>query len=275
MGDITITVNAIQGIPVSSTPPTAGQVLQFNGTEYVPATLPFINPQSISGLQLWLRSDIGITLSGSEVVSWMDQSGTGDINKNMNGGGSALNPTINSSDADYNSYPSVNFLQSSSQYMLSVGNWSIPLGQPFTVFIVGNDDGNTSNNQCYFSNTASTNPSMFVYSPSGPFVYLMEASSICYTAIQPTGDPEVFRMEYNSPNSTMSISTATPNISSQNTGSTTLGTNGFVLGAYNNDTACLNGKLVEVIVYDNILSSVEVAQVQNYLSARYSISIGP
>lgn len=52
MSDIKKRVTAIQGIPVSSTPPTVGQVLQFNGTEYVPTTLPvFFSPNNISGLQ--------------------------------------------------------------------------------------------------------------------------------------------------------------------------------------------------------------------------------
>lgn len=41
MGDVKKRVTAIQGFPVSSTPPTIGQVLQFNGTEYVPTTLSF------------------------------------------------------------------------------------------------------------------------------------------------------------------------------------------------------------------------------------------
>ena len=37
-----------------------------------------VNPiESISGLTVWLRSDVGVTTSGSEVTTWQDQSGNG------------------------------------------------------------------------------------------------------------------------------------------------------------------------------------------------------
>jgi hypothetical protein len=39
-------------------------------------TTPF-SPSDITGLSLWLKADAGITLSGSNVTSWADQSGNG------------------------------------------------------------------------------------------------------------------------------------------------------------------------------------------------------
>jgi hypothetical protein len=37
---------------------------------------PFV-PTDLSGLSLWLKADAGITLSGSDVTAWADQSGNG------------------------------------------------------------------------------------------------------------------------------------------------------------------------------------------------------
>jgi hypothetical protein len=41
-----------------------------------PPFTPF-SPASISGLALWLKADAGVTLSGSNVTGWADQSGNG------------------------------------------------------------------------------------------------------------------------------------------------------------------------------------------------------
>src|ERR1700722_7818186 len=131
MSDIKKRVVAIQGVPVSSVLPTIGQVLMFNGEEYVPTDLPSFLPTNIAGLQLWLRSDKGVSLSGGSVSAWADQSGTGDSNKNLIGAGGSASPTYNSSDSSYNNYPSINFTATSSQYMNSVGTWTSPIAQPF------------------------------------------------------------------------------------------------------------------------------------------------
>jgi len=38
---------------------------------------PAFSPTDLSGLSLWLKADAGITLSGSDVTAWADQSGNG------------------------------------------------------------------------------------------------------------------------------------------------------------------------------------------------------
>lgn len=277
MGDIKKRVTAIQGIPVSSTPPTVGQVLQFNGTEYIPTTLPiFFLPTDLGGLELWLRSDRGVTLSGSEVTAWADQSGTGDSNKNMTGAGGSANPTYNSSDSSYNHYPSVNFAGASSQYMNST-TWATTIAQPYTMFIVGNDDG-TATTQVFVGGATNTQPWFFVDGS----VYAIVAgysggSGVLDSTITNTVVPKVFRAEFNGSSSTVSVSTATSNVTgSVNAASVGAGTGGVYLGvdAEYESGHWLNGKIVEVIVYNSILSAMNVALVQNYLGSKYNITIG-
>lgn len=70
MSDFTITpgtVEAIQTIPVSSTAPTTNQVLEYNGTEYVPTNLPTSLPPSGSA-----GGDLGGTYPNPTVVSVAD-----------------------------------------------------------------------------------------------------------------------------------------------------------------------------------------------------------
>lgn len=54
---------------------------------------------------MWLRSDLGITLAGSVLSAWADQSGNG-LSFTAAGAG---RPTYDSSDADAGNYPSVGF----------------------------------------------------------------------------------------------------------------------------------------------------------------------
>jgi len=47
----------------------------------IQASTKSFSPKNISGLSLWLKSDAGVTLSGSNVTAWADQSGNGnDVN---------------------------------------------------------------------------------------------------------------------------------------------------------------------------------------------------
>jgi hypothetical protein len=272
MSDIKKRVTAIQGIPVSSVPPTIGQVLMFNGIEYVPTTLTTFLPTNVPGLELWLRSDKGVTLSGSMVTGWADQSGTGDTNKNMVGGGGSANPTYNTSDSSYNNYPSINFADASSQFMNS-GTWTTSIAQPYTIFVVGNDDGTSgAGAEVFVGGATVTNP--WFYNNAG--LYSLLAGGTDFTSISATGIPEVFRGEYNGSSSTLSVSKTTPNTSGTvGAGSIGAGTSGVWLGTDEQyeSSHFLNGKIVEVIVYNSILSSSNVALVQNYLSARYAIAI--
>jgi len=43
----------------------------------IQASTKSFSPKNISGLSLWLKSDAGVTLSGSNVTAWADQSGNG------------------------------------------------------------------------------------------------------------------------------------------------------------------------------------------------------
>lgn len=67
-------------------------------------SLPY--PFSLGNIELYLRADTGVTLNGSTVSAWADQSGYG---RNFSQGTSTKQPTYSSSDANFSNKPSISF----------------------------------------------------------------------------------------------------------------------------------------------------------------------
>ena len=276
MGDITKRVTAIQGIPVSSTPPTLGQVLQFNGTEYVPTTLPILfSPTNIPELQLWLRADLGVTFNGGNVSGWYNQSGVVDTNRDMVQVTSANQPIFNSANSSYNNQPTLDFTQSSSQFLNSVGNWSPDLAPSYTVIMVGNDAGTSGSNQyCWFSPNSSPGP-FFYLGETGYGYSIQNGISYTFTNIYSAGAPSFVMIEFNSSgtdtfrlNADTIPATGTFSLTNNN-----IGTNGFTLGLATG--VYLTGSIAEIMVYNGILSTSNRGLIEDYITSRYGIAIGP
>lgn len=63
-------------------------------------------PTSLSGLQAWWKSGVGVTLNSTTVSQWDDQSGNGN---NLTQGTAANQPTYNATDANWNGLASISF----------------------------------------------------------------------------------------------------------------------------------------------------------------------
>ena len=82
--------------PVSR--PATGRRIDIRRANLYGGAAPF-TPASLSGLILWLRADLGITLAGAKVSAWADQSGNGnDFTQAVD----ARRPTFTASDANFN-----------------------------------------------------------------------------------------------------------------------------------------------------------------------------
>lgn len=272
MSDTKTIVTAIQGVPVSSTQPTTGQVLQFDGVEYVPTTLPtFFSPTNISGLQLWLRADLGVTLNGSQVSQWNDQSNIGDTNRNVFQTTSGQQPTLNAVDAYYNNQSTLSFASASNQVLQS-GAWSPAISEPYTIFIIGNDDGSEIAQDWL---AASSNPGPVMQdNGTGYYWSLYNGTNLDGPSGGADNAPLVFAAAFNGSSSTISISTFTPYATGSLGTPIQLGALGVWLGSAGEYPHYLNGKIAEVIVYDSVLSPMNLCNILTYIEGRYSITIG-
>jgi hypothetical protein len=126
-GDDTDTITC-KVLATNAAGPAAGYITTSNsaliGAGWTPASLG-------SALRLWLKADTGITLNGSTVAAWADQSGNG---LNLAQATGAKQPTYNAT--GLNSRPAVSFVPASDTFLLSARDAAFNLGNNTSWFIV-------------------------------------------------------------------------------------------------------------------------------------------
>jgi hypothetical protein len=221
-------------------------------------------PDKILGPSLlaWYRSDKGVTVTGSGVSTWADQSGTGDANKNAVQAVDANRPPLVASDANFNNLPSINFAATK---FLKTGVWAVAMAGPTTVFIVGMT---TSNGTCWYVNSLG-NP-MGMFSAASNFK-MTDEGSVLASGASTANIPSIMVCVFNDPSSTIAVRQNTP----QNTGLAGTGAaTGLTLGAFQDGSANLIGQMTEVIVANGPVSAGKIARVTAYASLRYAIAQG-
>jgi hypothetical protein len=227
-----------------------------------PTPPPSFLPTDIAGIELWLRADLGISPTGGPVAAWADQSGTADLNKNVTQAVGSQQPTLNSSDPAYNNQATLSFNSTDSQFMQS-GAWASPLPEPETIFIVGNFSGAAVSQ--YISDSLAENQRV-VFNNSGASNGCLYAGSFLDSGTPLSASPTILVGVFNGVTSSIYVSKRSPNMTG-NSGTPPSRTGLTVAGA----AAFLNGKVAEVIIYNNILSGSDFTKVLNYLSVRYAI----
>ena len=241
-------------------------IIKKNTTFKIPRTPPI----SFLGLALWLKADAGVTLSGSDVTAWADQSGNGN-NASSSGG---TRPTFVSN--TLNSKPVLRFDGAGQKMALtsSIG------GTAYTIFIVCKNNDNT-------------NGSMFFWSTDENYAkYIGSVTSTSYNASarnkfilseNDVGSGEgdsIIAWSSTAVNNNYFIGTAMQNgggkaYSNGSGGTDSLGTfagsNTFnLIGGYEFGYE-LDGDVAEIIAYNRALTISERQQVEAYLNSKYQI----
>lgn len=206
---------------------------------------------------LWLRADAGITLA-TGVSQWNDMSGGG-ANATQSTG--TLQPTYNASDSSYGHQPTMSYLGSSAQYLIG----TLTLIQPYTVIIVGENDAAASGGFFGGSGTAGG----VVYSTAGQLIQLYSGSVLTGTAS--IAGPCAIAAIFNGGNSAAYVNSSTTANVTGSAGTTAFGST-YGLGSNNGAPASLTGKIAEVMVFNNALSSAQISQVFKYIASRYKLT---
>jgi hypothetical protein len=228
-------------------------------------------PLNIAGLSLWLKADAGVTLSGTNVTAWADQSGN-ERNATVIG-----SPVFNASDRNGNPTISLSTISGTPRLFSLASN---PMGASgstaFSVQFTESVCNGSSNNGAIFGNFGeSSTGTHFPYHDC--FVYDAFATTIRKGGTtSPATLANTFSLySVKSTNNSFKsfvnqlsmVSTAT------NTYSNSIGGNGTLYigrqtagGTYN-----YYGKIAEVLVYNSFLSDNDQATVEAYLKNKYAL----
>jgi hypothetical protein len=232
------------------------------GGNYIPPTPPStFNPTDLSNLALWLRSDLGITLNGSNVSAWADQSGNGN-NFSANSAG----PLYTGSDSSFGGQPSLGGA--------SNADWLIG---PTTENIIGASSTAAEYFMAILPDNTSDHPISQGFSDLTYFYFSGQIYDSFYTTPRVNGlssGVSSGSFVYNA-NSSGSNWNAFVNGSSifSSTSQTFNFINDINFTLFGALSAIWQGKMAEIIVYSRVLTSIERGQVNTYLSSRYGITI--
>lgn len=212
----------------------------------------------LSGCVLWLRADLGITLSGSNVSGWADQSGNGN---NASQGTSANQPSYNVADSQYGGRPTVQF--SGSQFMSLASHFP---AQPFTVYIVGQSTSGTGQQEMFAD--SGHNVSLLI-ATGGSTSWSMYAG----TALVSSGNTrqnvaQAFAMVFNGASSKLYVNSSSSGFSGSPGTSNPSGTE--TIGASTNGSGNrLIGKIAELAVFNQAHSQADVNFAFSSLASDY------
>lgn len=227
-------------------------------------------PGSISNLGLWLDAALGITLNGSDVSAWADQSGNGNHATQATG---SRQPAYNATGAP-NSLPSLDFT-TADRHMLSCTTNLLGGLTGFSFFIVLKRPSTVTNTISFSGENAVCTEQVVTdlsYTYAADATYANVASSntdwlLRSIIFEGSGVTNADRHKVfeNAIQKTLSFSGTVATV--------TVASTFFLIGNYFSDLNVWDyeGQIAEIIVYTRTLTGAEQTQINDYLMDKYSI----
>lgn len=248
---------------------------------FIPLFFTAQTPGGVTGnLELWLKADAGVTVSGTKVTQWDDQSGN---NRHHTQGTDLNRPDyINSTDPYlFNHQPTLRFNRTN-QNRLETPSYNSSLTNSVYLFVVSRLEtgsgygGNTwhttysFNSDCLHSHWFGTNTRARISCAERNASDLQVTYALnSYILPKGTGtlDPSP-RIFWNGSSATVAKT------------SYTINNNTFTVGSDRNYTDFMNGDIAEVIIYNGTsttsnIPADDLAKIQSYLALKYGISLDP
>lgn len=208
---------------------------------------------------------MGITLNTTNVSGWADQSGTGDINKDVVQATAGLQPAYTAVDATYNSKPTIGFTGSQ---RLRSGTWTSTQNQAFTRMVIGHGASDGTNNY-FMDNITGTQAAIIANSGGGLDLY--DGATLTATGVLPATPQAIVTVD-NGGSSKIYANARTV----KNTGAAGAGViTGTTIGNYQGGGAfALTGSIAEVVIWNGALTQAQIEAALAYAGSRYNITIG-
>lgn len=241
--------------------PATGRRIDVRRSQIYGGAAPF-TPASLSGLILWLRADMGITLAGAKVSAWADQSGNAN---DFAQGVDADRLTYTASDADFLGQP-------------SLSGTSIAAGLTRSNFAQGEGIVSLGVYARFSANTVAC----LLHADNGQRAAINNNVTGLFDVTRLNGGLNTRRLAGAALNTNYSRIGVVP-CSTASTDDPTLYTNGVAGGVVASSTATdavipantwrvgfrLEGKIAEVFAYNRALTAAEALQLHTYMLGRF------
>jgi len=248
--------------------------------------VPIPSPGNVStDLQLWMKANVGTTLTGTDVDSWTDQSpngftatSEGTTDAQIITDGLNFNPTLRFAGAEFLNLgnPAALDLQPNSDEMTIIT--MVVTGGASTGTVISKADDFDRNYQVWFGtadrvlhHTLGRDSGGADTSVRYGTIYALNEPKITAGVVANTGDPFTRLTPYMNgvlDPSAVNEGTSTGSVAADVLiGATrqTVNTGSFYL---------YNGDIAEIIVYDRALTTTELQKVQSYLAIKYGVTLG-
>jgi len=231
--------------------------------------LNFSVPSDLEGLQLWLDADDSstITEAGGLVSAWNDKSGQGN---NATQGTGSKQPTT---EATTENGKNVLDFDGGDTLVLPAALDSIP-NSAHTMFVVSNrsTEAATTNAIVSISAVAATRTVMFYSSVAGRVSYRNAGSASADNSSNTNTNMQILRGTFDGASTvTSTVDNNTP-VSSATAAAAADADTGTI-GSRADTDLYLTGSISEILIYDRVLTSAEITNVETYLSNKWGITI--
>ena len=238
----------------------------------------FFDLKKISGLALWLKADAGVTLAGSNVTAWADQSENGENATTENGGAdspifvsSAQNskPAIQFNNSDLNgtsfmriASPAFNLKNSTAFFVAKQIN-QLVFARLFAFLSLDGDDYATNDGMAVLYNNFADPRQFQIESNFGSAfenASNYEAFGVASYTITSGGLITPFF------NSIAGTTYTNEDMSATNSSDALIAQGSQLLGG-----SSLDGQIAEIVIYSRVLTTPERQEVEAYLNSKYAI----
>lgn len=227
--------------------PTRGARSSFGAASFT--------PKSIATIRAWYRADLGVTLNGSTVSAWADQSGNA---YNLTQSTAGQQPLYSASDAAWSNKPSIAF--DGVDDVLQLNGEVVPTGSDWSIWIACNIVGGFYAIGQYYATAYAfynhANPGLD--GATGAFSSSLTPAS-AWTVTYDNTSKVASEFQKTTAKGTQTVTTLWSGAGSH-----------FHVGAANNGAAPVQMTVVEVAVFSSKLSAAQISQLATYAS-RYGL----
>lgn len=216
-----------------------------------------------SSLELWLRADMGVTLNGSTVSAWADQSGNG---RNATQGTAANQPTYVTGDPLLGNQASLDF--DGTNDTIATAAFGSAVAQPCTWMVVAASD-NIAAAQRHAVDGVGANRHVLYQSATGACEAFISAT-ITSGATAWLNRSRIMIMEANGASAAMYVDGHTTPKGTGNTGAVTV--TGVRISSFNGSAQFWSGTIAEVVLVSGCSTSIR-QNLATYAARRYGITL--